>query len=236
MARRPFNLSALFGAFTGALLAVTTVALADGALADGTGADSLNDLITADDIGTGHATPPVEGVPMPAAPPMPSAAFPILPDALAEVGPELERWVPTEDPNGALSVISVHPLPGGSCQDVLFDMSPTVRVRHAAETDGILTLDLAGLCLFGIRNDSDDRAIAIRLGEELRTVAIGIDSRLHAGLTISPGHEVLTPIRPMSLDQVDFDVEVVWDDLIDSGAAVPSAFHVILTTDPSQGS
>jgi hypothetical protein len=111
-------------------------------------------------------------------------------------------------------------------------MRPSQRVRHQAQPDTTLELGLTDLCLFGIRNDSDDRAIAIRLGEELRTVAIGIDSRLQSGLTIGPGHEVLTPIRPLSLDEVGFSVEVVWDDLIDSGQAEASAFHVRMTADP----
>ena len=65
------------------------------------------------------------------------------------------------------------------------------REAYEAVAGEEMELGLGDLCLFGIRNDSDDRAIAIRLGEELRTVAIGIDSRLQSGLTIGPGHEVM---------------------------------------------
>jgi len=219
MPRRRLNLPALLGAFTGALVAVAM--LATGAAADDS---DINSLIGADDIGTGHASAPLSGL---AAPGMDSADAP---------AGDTERWLAANGPIGALSVISVHPLPGETCQSVLFDMRPSARVRHAAEPGTTLELGLGDLCLFGLRNDSDQRAIAIRLGEELRTVAIGIDSRLHSGLTIGPGHEVLTPIRPLSIEAVGFDVEVVWDDLIDSGEAVPSAFHVVMTSDPSQGS
>lgn len=206
---------ALLGALTGALIAVATMAHASD--------DDINRLIGADDIGTGHATAPVAGLP---------GTANEAPAAGAAGAGNAERWLAANDPIGALSVITVHPLPGDGCQNVLFDMRPSQRVRHQAAADATLELGLTDLCLFGIRNDSDDRAIAIRLGEELRTVAIGIDSRLQSGLTIGPGHEVLTPIRPLSLDEVGFAVEVVWDDLIDSGQAEASAFHVRMIADP----
>lgn len=209
MTRRRLNTPALLGALAGALIAVATMAQAD----DATTGGDINALIGADDIGTGHATAPADAAPG-----------------------DAERWLSAEDPIGALSVITVHPLPGDGCQNVLFDMRPSQRVRHEATADGVMELGLEDLCLFGIRNDSDDRAIAIRLGEELRTIAIGIDSRLQSGLTIGPGHEVLTPIRPLSLDEVSFPVEVVWDDLIDSGKAEASAFEVLMTSNPSNGS
>ena len=210
MKRRRINTPALLGALTGVLLAVATVAQADDS--------DINSILGADDIGTGHATAPDDSA------------------AAAAATDDAERWLAVDGPIGALSVITVHPLPGDGCQNVLFDMRPSQRVRHEASADSELELGLGDLCLFGIRNDSDDRAIAIRLGEELRTVAIGIDSRLQAGLTIGPGHEVLTPIRPLSLDEVRFSVEVVWDDLIDSGKAEANAFHVLMTSDPSNGS
>jgi|GEM_PF-4916240 len=217
MKRRRLNTPALLGALTGALIAVATVAQASD--------NDINQLIGADDIGTGHATTPADGL----------SAGTATAAGTADAG-DAERWLPVDGPIGALSVITVHPLPGDGCQNVLFDMRPSQRVRHQATADTVLELGLGDLCLFGIRNDSDDRAIAIRLGEELRTVAIGIDSRLQAGLTIGPGHEVLTPIRPLSLDEVQFSVEVVWDDLIDSGKAEASAFHVRMTSDPTNGS
>ena len=220
MTRRRLNMPALLGALTGALIAVATVAQADD--------NDINRLIGADDIGTGHATAPIEGLPAPDTGAVPAT------DIDGQGG--AERWLAGDGPIGALSVITVHPLPGDTCQNVLFDMRPSQRIRHEATVDLTMDLDLNELCLFGIRNDSDDRAIAIRLGEELRTVAIGIDSRLQSGLTIGPGHEVLTPIRPLSLDEVSFAVEVVWDDLIDSGQAEASAFFIRMTTDPSQGS
>ncbi|MCB1348898.1 MAG: hypothetical protein R3D59_05350 [Paracoccaceae bacterium] len=218
MTRRRLNTPALLGALAGALIAVATMAHAD----DG----EINALIGADDIGTGHATAPADTG---------AATAPAVPGGIA--APDgAERWLAADGPIGALSVITVHPLPGDGCQNVLFDMRPSQRVRHEAVAGEEMELGLGDLCLFGIRNDSDDRAIAIRLGEELRTVAIGIDSRLQSGLTIGPGHEVLTPIRPLSLDEVRFSVEVVWDDLIDSGKAEASAFHVLMTSDPSNGS
>ena len=219
MNRRRLNTPALLGALTGAFIAVATVADASD--------DDINRLIGADDIGTGHATAPVDGL---------SAGGAQTSAAGSAADGDAERWLAADEPIGALSVITVHPLPGDQCQNVLFDMRPSQRARHEATVDETLELGLDDLCLFGIRNDSDDRAIAIRLGEELRTVAIGIDSRLQSGLTIGPGHEVLTPIRPLSLDEVEFAVEVVWDDLIDSGQAEASAFFVRMTSDPSQGS
>ena len=215
MKRCRINTPALLGLFAGALIAVATMAHADDS--------DINALIGADDIGTGHATAPAAG---------PATAAP----AGTAASTDAERWLSPDDPIGALSVITVHPLPGDGCQNVLFDMRPSQRVRHDDSAGEALELDLGNLCLFGIRNDSDNRAIAIRLGEELRTVAIGIDSRLQSGLTIGPGDEELTPIRPLSLDEIRFSVEVVWDYLIDSGQAEASAFDVVMTSDPSSGS
>lgn len=164
--------------------------------------DMLNSLIHSENIGTGHSSPPT-----------------------AE---DKERWLASDNPLGALRIITVHPLPGESCQNVLFELRPSIRNRHEVGPGQTLKIDMDALCLLGVRNDSQDRSVAVRLGEQLRTVAIGIDSRLQSGMTIAPGHEVLTPIRPL-LDELSFEVQTVWDDLIDSRDAEVSAFNIRIT-------
>ena len=85
--------------------------------------DLLNSIISSDDIGTGHSVAP-------------SAA-------------DKERWVTSEDPLSALRVITVRPLPGESCQNVLFELRPSTRVRHDAAAGEVMSLEMSDLCLLG---------------------------------------------------------------------------------------
>lgn len=171
--------------------------------------DLLNAIIRAEDIGTGHSSAPSDA--------------------------DRERWLTSGDPLSALRVITVRPLPGETCQNVLFELRPSRRDRQDPVADQTLAVAMTDLCLLGLRNDSENRAIAVRWGEAMRTIAIGTDSRLQSGMTIAPGHEVLTPIRPL-LDAVSFPVEAVWDDLIDSGEAKVSQFQISLSTSGSDRS
>ncbi|MBO0905467.1 hypothetical protein [Jiella sonneratiae] len=147
-----------------------------------------------------------------------------------------ERWVNSDHPVENLSVISVHPLPGEKCQDVLFDIRPSTRVRHTAAVGGTLDFDLGQLCLLGIRNESDRRTVVVRVGEELKTVAIVSDSRLNSGIALGPGREIMTPIRPLDVKALSIGVEAVWDDQIDSPNPTVESFALRLVRKDKPGS
>ena len=139
-----------------------------------------------------------------------------------------ERWVTSDHPVENLAVISVHPLPGEKCQDVLFDIRPSTRVRHSPTIGGTVDFDLGQLCLLGLRNESDRRTVVIRVGEELKTVAIVSDSRLNSGIALGPGREILTPIRPLDIKALTISVEAVWDDQIDAANPTVESFGLRL--------
>ncbi|MCE7030203.1 hypothetical protein [Jiella avicenniae] len=147
-----------------------------------------------------------------------------------------ERWLTSEHPVENLSVISVHPLPGEKCQDVLFDIRPSTRVRHSPNVDGTLDFDLGELCLLGIRNESDRRTVVVRVGEELKTVAIVADSRLNSGIALGPGREIMTPIRPLDVKALTVAVEAVWDDQIDAASPTVESFALRLANKSKPGS
>ena len=147
-----------------------------------------------------------------------------------------ERWLTSEHPIENLSVISVHPLPGEKCQDVLFDIRPSTRVRHSPSVDGTLDFDLGELCLLGIRNESDRRTVVVRVGEELKTVAIVSDSRMNSGIALGPGREIMTPIRPLDVKALTVAVEAVWDDQIDAANPTVESFAIRLVNKSKPGS
>lgn len=151
----------------------------------------------------------------------------VAPQAAAPRGND-ERWVTSDHPAENLAVISVHPLPGESCQDVLFDIRPSTRVRHDVSAGASLDFDLGELCLLGIRNESDRRTLVVRVGEELKTVAIVSDSRLNSGIALGPGREIMTPIRPLDITALTIGVEAVWDDQIDAANPVIESFGLRL--------
>lgn len=144
-----------------------------------------------------------------------------------EAPADAERWVTAENPTGNLRVITIRPLPGETCAQVLLEHRPNQRLRLEPQPGQTLALDMSDLCVLGLRNDADGRALAVRLGEGLRTIAITSDTRLYAGLTLAPGHEILTPLRPTPMAELSIDVEVAWDDALD--AETPEAFQILLT-------
>ena len=91
-----------------------------------------------------------------------------------------------------------------------------------------LDFDLGELCLLGIRNESDRRTLVVRVGEELKTVAIVSDSRLNSGIALGPGREIMTPIRPLDITALTIGVEAVWDDQIDAANPVIESFGLRL--------
>ena len=147
--------------------------------------------------------------------------------ATAEAPANAERWVTAENPTGNLRVITIRPLPGETCAQVLLEHRPNQRLRLEPQPGQTLSLDMSDLCVIGLRNDADGRALAVRLGEGLRTIAITSDTRLYAGLTLAAGHEILTPLRPTPMAELSIDVEVAWDDALDSDT--PEAFQILLT-------
>jgi len=158
------------------------------------------------------------------------------PSASSLANPQKELWLKSDHPTENLSVISVHPLPGEKCQDVLFDIRPSTRTRHSPSVQGTLDFDLDQLCLIGLRNESDKRSIVIRVGEELRTVAIVSDSRLNSGIALGPGREIVTPIRPLDIKALTIGVEAVWEDELTAANPNVEAFNLRLTNRSTPGS
>ena len=147
-----------------------------------------------------------------------------------------ERWVKSDHPLRNLSVISVQPLPSENCQDVLFDIRPSTRVRHTPEIGARIDFDLNQLCLLGIRNESDQRTVVVRVGDELRTIAIVSDSRLNSGMALGPGREILVPIRPLDIKALTIAVDAVWDDQIDKPNPTIESFSIHVTHQSKPGS
>lgn len=166
-----------------------------------------------------------QAAPQPAPQPVPQDQA--APAAAPDRGSE-ERWVTSDHPVENLAVISVHPLPGEKCQDVLFDIRPSTRVRHSPNVGGTVDFDLGQLCLLGLRNESDKRTVVVRVGEELKTVAIVSDSRLNSGIALGPGREIMTPIRPLDVKALTIGVEAVWDDQIDAANPTVESFGLRL--------
>ena len=192
-------------------------------------ANDINDILN----GTVEAAPDPVAPAQPAPPSVaPPAAAPGATTPGTAAAPPRERWLSSEAPLDHLSVITVHPLPSENCQDVLFEIRPTKRVRHAPRAGGSLRLDLGNLCLIGLRNESDDRTLLLRVGEELRTVAITSDSRLYSGMAIGPGQEVQAPIRPLPVDRLRIAVEAVWDDRRGDDEARVDRFDVEIVSAP----
>lgn len=158
------------------------------------------------------------------------------PSASSFANPQKELWLKSDHPTENLSVISVHPLPGEKCQDVLFDIRPSTRTRHSPSARGTLDFDLDQLCLIGLRNESDKRTIVVRVGEELRTVAIVSDSRLNSGIALGPGREIITPIRPLDIKALTIGVEAVWEDELTAADPNVEAFNLRLTNRSTPGS
>lgn len=131
-------------------------------------------------------------------------------EAPATPAPALEAFPVTNEPVSAIRVITGRPLPGESCRDALFEARPLVRTRREATADETIPLSLDGLCLIEFRNDARDRAIEIRVGEDLSALAITADQRLFRGLVLVPNQTTSVPIRPLPVGALAVAVDVVW--------------------------
>ena len=204
-----------FAAKARTAVAATAILIAGGAMAD----DGLNQIISGE---TGTA--PAETAETAATDGTAEGATDAATDAARA---DDERWVTAENPTGNLRLITIRPLPGETCAQVLLEHRPNQRLRLEPQPGETLQIDMSDLCVLGLRNDAEGRALAIRLGEGLRTIAITSDTRLYAGLTLQPGHEILTPLRPIAMAELTIDVETAWDDALDTAA--PEGFRILLT-------
>ena len=127
-----------------------------------------------------------------------------------------DKWVTSKDAMGHLNIIAARPLPGETCQNVIFDARPFLKERHEPQSGSQLNFDMKQLCLMGFRNDSDSKSLVIRLGESLETLAIAPDPQLFSGLVVSPGQQVMIALRPLPVETLDVGLEVAWEDDLDS--------------------
>ncbi|WAP69004.1 hypothetical protein [Jiella pelagia] len=210
-----------------AILALSVSAIAQ--------SSDVNAILGGETPTAGAGSPAVRSAPFPGE--TGPSSDPALTGQAAPIRPGTdERWLTSDHPVENLSVISVHPLPGEKCQDVLFDIRPSTRVRHSPNIDTTLDFDLGELCLLGIRNESDRRTVVVRVGEELKTVAIVSDSRLNSGIALGPGREIMTPIRPLDVKALTVGVEAVWDDQIDAADPTVESFALRLINKSKPGS
>ncbi|MBJ3776065.1 hypothetical protein [Acuticoccus mangrovi] len=134
------------------------------------------------------------------------------PSAASEVpgDPSREAFPVTDEPISAIRIITGRPLPGDSCREALFEARPLLRTRWEADAGGSLTLPLSDLCLIEFRNDASDRAIEVRIGEDLAALAISADQRLFRGLVLVPNQTTAIPIRPLAVGELKVSVDVLW--------------------------
>ena len=128
-----------------------------------------------------------------------------------------ERWIKGERPIDHFQLISAHPNePGDTCHQIIFDARKPIKRRHEPKNNSAISLNANSTCLLGLRNDSDDRAIAVRLGEEFASLAIVADPEFFTGKVIAPRQQIMIPLRPLSVNRLDVSVELVWDHQLDS--------------------
>ena len=175
------------------------------------GGDAINDAIggqTSETSGSGTAPPAAIG----------------RRDRSVERKLGKQTWPITDQAVSAIRVITGRPLNGADCREVLFDAKPMLRERFEVVQGRALVIPLENLCLFGFRNDSDERTIVLRVGESLDAIAISADPRLFAGLELAPYQQVSIPARPVSGKRLRVSLEILWaDDLKSADAQVQSA-------------
>jgi len=121
-----------------------------------------------------------------------------------------ELWLQGKNPADHLQIIGAHPLPGENCRQVIFDARPTVKSRFAARSRKTISFDIDHLCLLGLRNDSEDRAMVVRIGQALEILAITPDPDLFSGKVLEPHQQIFIPIRPLPIGVLRIPVETVW--------------------------
>lgn len=128
-----------------------------------------------------------------------------------------ERWIKGKRPIDHFQLISAHPYePGDTCHQIIFDARKPIKRRHEPKNNSAISLNANSTCLLGLRNDSDDRAIAVRLGEEFASLAIVADPEFFTGKVIAPRQQIMIPLRPLSVNRLDVSVELIWDHQLDS--------------------
>lgn len=132
-------------------------------------------------------------------------------------GANKERWIKGKRPIDHFQLISAHPYePGDTCHQIIFDARKPIKRRHEPKNNSAISLNANSTCLLGLRNDSDDRAIAVRLGEEFASLAIVADPEFFTGKVIAPRQQIMIPLRPLSVNRLDVSVELIWDHQLDS--------------------
>ena len=164
---------------------------------------------------SGEPTAPRQLSPAPSA----SASAPSMrPAAAGQSNQQKELWVKSKKPLDQLQIIGAHPLPSENCQQVIFDAHPSVKTRHQAKRGKTATFHVERLCLLGLRNGSDDRALVIRMGENFESLAISPNPELFTGLEIAPHQQINIAIRPLRVGTLDIPLEVTWKAELDKAS------------------
>lgn len=174
--------------------------------------DAINSLVNPDSAATsqGEVLRPADTGPAGAAPDATVSPAGRMPTT-GGGKPQKERWIEGDRPIENLQVVSSHPLPGSSCQKVIFDGERKVKKRFEPSAGGTLSFKVDELCMIALRNDSQKRAFVIRLDDGFDSLAIVADPELFTGQTIAPGQEIVIPVRPLPMAELDVAVDIVWE-------------------------
>ena len=137
-----------------------------------------------------------------------------------------DAWLKSANAIDHLNVIAARPLPGETCQNVIFDARPYLKTRFEPGAGTRIDLQMSATCLLGFRNDSVDRRLVIRLGESFETMAIAADPQLFTGLVVAPGQQIMIAMRPLPVEKLDIGLEV-------SGRMISTASRPRSTRPPS---
>jgi len=138
-----------------------------------------------------------------------------------------DAWVVSNEAIGHVNIIVARPLPDETCQNVIFDARPYLKERYEPNDGARIDLKMKSLCLMGLRNDSENRTLVVRLTENLETLAIAPDPQFFSGQEIAPGQQIMLALRPLPVAQLDIGLEVVWKD--DLGKPNPPIGKATLT-------
>jgi hypothetical protein len=127
----------------------------------------------------------------------------------------------------AVRIITGRPLDGGDCRDVIFEAKPMLRERLDGAEGRTLVIPLDDLCLFSFRNDSENRAVLLRVGESFDAIAITADPRLYSGLELGPYQQVAVPIRPLAGKRLAVSLDMLWADELKAADARIQSMNLV---------
>ena len=123
-----------------------------------------------------------------------------------------ERWIEGRRAIENFQLIAAQRVPGSSCREIIFQSAPEVRRRYEPRAGDTLTLDSSEVCLIGLRNSSERRAVLVRVDEGFERLAISASPHLFTGQILKPKEQIRIPVRFLKDSALQVRLEVMWDD------------------------